>query len=129
MWPRVLMQLVELLPHVSRLLPIADRYLSSKAAGERASEATLAVMAEGVQADLGQVAKAHASLYRQLQEQGIQLAAVGEDVRHLRTSLDQSERRVVTLEQRVRTLNLWIKIGVSLTTALLLVILGLLLRK
>lgn len=123
------MQLVELLPHVTRLVPVADRYFSSKAAGERANEAALTAMAEGVQADLGQVTKAHAGLYRQLQEQGAQLAVVGDDVRHVRAALEQSERRVVTLEQRVGTLNLWIKMGVSLTTVLLLVILGLLLRK
>lgn len=123
------MQLVELLPHVSRLVPVADRYLSSKAAGERASEMALAAMAEGVQADLGQVTKAHAGLYRQLQEQASQIATVGDDVRHVRTALEQSERRVVVLEQRVDTLSLWIKIGMSLMTVLLFMILGLLLRK
>lgn len=89
----------------------------------------LAAMAEGVQADLGQVTKAHAGLYRQLQEQASQIATVGDDVRHVRTALEQSERRVVVLEQRVDTLSLWIKIGMSLMTVLLFMILGLLLRK
>jgi hypothetical protein len=122
------MQLVELLPHVSRLLPIADRYFASKAAGERASESALAVMAEGVQADLGQVAKAHASLHRQLQEQGVQIAAVGDDVRQLRRSLEQSERKAALLEQRVQSLTLWVKLGLSAITTLLIVVLALLFR-
>lgn len=129
MWPKVLMQLFELLPHAARLIPVADRYFASKAANDRANEAALTAMAEGVQADLGQVTKAHAGLYRQLQEQSAQISVVAEDVRSLRSSLEQSERRVVALEQKVSSLNLWIRIGVSVSTVLLLIILGLLLRK
>ncbi len=30
MWPKVIAQLFELLPHVSRLVPMADRFFSSK---------------------------------------------------------------------------------------------------
>jgi septal ring factor EnvC (AmiA/AmiB activator) len=123
------MQLVELLPHVSRLVPVADRYFSSKAAGERASEMALATLAEGVQTDLGQVTKAHAGLYRQLQEQGTQISAVGDEVHQVRASLQASDRRVIALEQRVNSLNLWIRIGVIVMTVLLIVVIGLLLRK
>lgn len=110
-------------------MPVAERYFNSKAAGERANEVALAAMAEGVQADLGQVTKAHAGLYRQLQEHCAQITMVGEDVRALRTTLEQSERRVVALEERVASLNIWLRIGVSLSTVLLFIILGLLLRK
>jgi len=123
------MQLVELLPHAARLIPVADRYFASKSAGEQANIAALAAMSEGVQADLGQVTKAYAGLYRQLQEQGAQITMVGDDVRSIRSSLEHSERRVFTLEQRVDSLNLWLRIGISLITVLLFVILGLLLRK
>ncbi len=129
MWPKVLMQLVELLPHAARLVPAADRYFASKAAGDRANEAALTAMAEGVQADLGQVTKAHVGLYRLLQEQGAQLTILGDDVRGLRTALEQSERRVRTLEETVYSLGLWVKAGLGVSTVLLLVILGLLLRK
>jgi hypothetical protein len=129
MWPRVLMQLVELLPHATRLIPIADRYFSSKTANEQANVAALAAMSEGVQADLGQVTKAHAGLYRQLQEQSVLVQGVGDDVRQLRSSLEQAGHRIKTLEERIGGLNLWIRLGVSLITVLLFVILGLLLRK
>jgi hypothetical protein len=125
----VLKQLVELLPHVSRLVPIAERYFSTKAAGDRSNELALAAIAEGMQADMGQVTKAHAGLYRQIQEQGAQIAGIGDEVRHVRGALETSERKVAALEQRVESLNLWIKAGVSLMTILLFVILGLLLRK
>lgn len=129
MWPKVLMQLFELLPHAARLMPVAERYFNSKAANERANEAALAAVAEGMQADLGQVTKAHAGLYRQLQEQGAQLSMVADDVRGTRSSLEQADRRIVALEQKVASLTLWIRIGVSVSTVLLFIILGLLLRK
>ena len=48
MWPKLLMQLFELLPHISRLVPMADKYFSQKTAAEKANEAALAAMAEGV---------------------------------------------------------------------------------
>ncbi len=120
------MQLVELLPHVARLVPIADRYFASKQAGERANQAALAAMAEGVQADLGQVTKAHAGLYRKMQEQEAQIAEMRDEVRQARTAMEQ---RVETLERRLAAASRWIKVGVSLNVVLLLIIVGLLLRK
>jgi K+/H+ antiporter YhaU regulatory subunit KhtT len=129
MWPRVLMQLVELLPHATRLIPIAERYFASKNTNEQANMAALAALSEDVQTDLGQVTKAHAGLYRQLQEQSALVQGVGDDVRQLRSSLDQADRRIKTLEERIGGLNLWVRLGVSIITVLLFVILGLLLRK
>ena len=126
MWPKVLMQLVELLPHAARLIPVADKYFASKQAGERANEAALAAMAEGVQADLGQVTKAHAGLYRKLQEQEAQIAEMRDDIRQGRTAVEQ---RVETLEHKLAAASLWIRIGMSLNVVLLLLIVGLLLRK
>jgi hypothetical protein len=129
MWPRVLKQLVELLPHISRLVPIAERYFSTKASGDRSNELALAALAEGMQADLGQVTKANAGLYRQVQEQGALIAGVGDEVRHVRTALDGSEKKIAALEERVSSLQLWIRIGVSVIVVLLLVILGLMLSR
>lgn len=129
MWPKVLMQLVELLPHATRLIPVADRYFASKQAGERANEAALVAMAEGVQADLGQVTKAHAGLYRKLQEQEAQIAEMREDVRQSRTAVEQQGNRLETLERKLAAASLWIRIGISLNVVLLIVIVGLLLRK
>ena len=129
MWPRVLKQLVELLPHVSRLVPIAERYFSTKASGDRSNELALAALAEGMQADMGQVTKAHAGLYRQIQEQGAQIAGIGDEIRHVRGALDTSERKVAALQERVESRQLWIRVGVSAIVILLLVILMLLLRR
>jgi predicted phage tail protein len=126
MWPKVIAQLFELLPHITRLVPMADRYLSSKTAAEKANEAAMAAMAEGVRGDLGQVTKAHAGLYRQLQEQSTQIAEVGEEVKRTRLSIEQHESRMVTLESKITSLDWWIKGGVSLLVVLGAVIIGLL---
>ena len=100
MWPKVIAQLFELLPHISRLVPMADKYFSSKTASEKANEAAMAAMAEGVRGDLGQVTKAHAGLYRQLQDQSAQIAEVSEEVKQTGQTLDQQAHRMETLELR-----------------------------
>jgi chromosome segregation ATPase len=126
MWPKVIAQLFELLPHITRLVPMADKYLSSKTASERATEAAMAAMAEGVRGDLGQVTKAHAGLYRQLQDQSAQIAQVGEEVKRARLSVEQHENRMAALESSVVSLQWWIKGGVSLLVVLAGVVIGLL---
>jgi len=128
MWPKVLAQLIELLPHVSRLLPMADKYLSSKSSAEKASETALAAMAEGVRGDLGQVTAAHAGLYRQLQAQSAQITEVGEEVRRARLSIEQHELKIEALDRKVASLALWIKTGISLLVVLLVIVLVLLLQ-
>ena len=126
MWPKVIAQLFELLPHITRLVPMADKYLSSKTASEKANEAAMAAMAEGVRGDLGQVTKAHAGLYRQLQEQSAQLTQVGEDVKAARLAVEQHEARMVALESKIAAFEWWIKGGISLLVVLAAVAIGLL---
>ena len=124
MWPKVLAQLFELLPHVTRLVPMADRYFSTKTASEKATEAAMVAMAEGVRGDLGQVTKAHAGLYQQLQEQSVQLAEVSSEVKRIVPAVE----RVTALESQVAALGWWIKSGVSLVVALLVAVIVLLVR-
>ena len=128
MWPKVLMQLFELLPHVTRLIPVADKYFSQRTAAEKASLAALAAMAEDVRGDLGQVTKAHASLYRQLQEQSGQIADISEEVRRTRTSIEQHDHRLEALDQKLASLGPWVKGGVSMIVILLAVAIWLLAR-
>jgi chromosome segregation ATPase len=128
MWPKVIAQLFELLPHITRLVPMADRYLSSKTAAEKANESAMAAMAEGVRGDLGQVTKAHAGLYRQLQDQSAQIAEVAEEIKRTRLSVEQHEHRMLTLESNVASLGWWVKAGVSLLVVLAVVMIVLLVR-
>jgi chromosome segregation ATPase len=126
MWPKVIAQLFELLPHVSRLLPMADKFLTSKTATEKATEAAMIAMADGVRGDLGQVTKAHAGLYRQLQEQSAQITQVSEEVKQARLSFEQHEHRMEILEKRMTSLGLWVKAGLSLLVVLVAVVIVLL---
>jgi hypothetical protein len=114
MWPKVIAQLFELLPHISRLLPMADKYFNSKAAAEKANEAAMAAMAEGVRGDLGQVTKAHVGLYRQLQEQSAQITELSQAVKANRGAIEQQASGVESLELKLTSLGWWVKIGVSL---------------
>ncbi|MGH9597448.1 MAG: hypothetical protein ACRD3K_11680 [Edaphobacter sp.] len=128
MWPKVIAQLFELLPHISRLVPMADKYLSSKTASEKANEAAMAAMAEGVRGDLGQVTKAHAGLYRQLQEQSAQIAGVAEEVKQARLAAEKDDNRLAALESKVASLGVWVKAGVSVLVVLAVAIIILLVR-
>ena len=128
MWPKVIAQLFELLPHITRLVPMADKYLSSKTASEKANEAAMAAMAEGVRGDLGQVAKAHAGLYRQLQEQSAQIAEVAEAVKQARLAAEKDDNRLAALESKVASLGVWVKAGVSVLVVLAVATLVLLVR-
>lgn len=125
MWPKLLAQLFELLPHITRLVPMADKYLSSRTASEKATEAAMAAMAEGVRGDLGQVAKAHAGLYQKLQEQSAQLDEVSAEVKRMGAALE----RVTALELQVVALGRWVKVGVSLIVMLLVAVIVLLVRR
>ena len=123
------MQLFELLPHISRLVPMADKYFSQKAAAEKANEAALAAMAEGVRGDLGQVAKAHAGLYRQLQDLSAQVTVVGETAEAARVAASKQDDRVVALERQVAVIGVWVKVGVSVGVVMLGVVIWLLVRR
>ena len=91
MWPKLLLQLVEFLPHATRLMPLADRYLSANATNanaidadalaateraildhnERSMQANAAALngvAEQVQGSLGKVARAHIEMAAKLDE-------------------------------------------------------------
>ena len=107
---------------------MADRLLTSKAAAEKANEAALAAMAEGVRGDLGQVTKSHAGLYRQLQDQSAQIAEVGEEARRTRLAVEQQEQKLNALERSVASLSLWLKTGIVLLVLLASVVIVLLVQ-
>ncbi|WP_158943590.1 hypothetical protein [Granulicella sp. S190] len=128
MWSKVFAQLVELLPHVSRLVPMADKYFSSKASAEKANEAAMVAMAEGVRGDLGQVTKAHLGLYRQLQDQSAQITEVSEELKLLRLAVEQHDHRMEAIEKQVAAFGLWLKAGVPILIALVSMVVVLLVR-
>lgn len=130
MWPKVLMQLFELLPHVSRLVPVAERYFAVKQINDTSGggEAAFAAIAEDVRGDLNQVTKAHAALYRQLQDQGNQIAELSEHSRIARTLAEQNEQRIAAIDNKLDTLDTYIKVGVGLVCLIVVLLLVLVLR-
>ena len=122
MWPKVIAQLFELLPHVTRLVPMADRFLTSRASSDRATEAAMVAMAEGVRGDLGQVTQAHAGLYRQLQEQSALIVEVREEAKRGRLGVESVEARLTALERTMATQRLTAVIGMMLMAAVMILL-------
>lgn len=81
MWPKLLMQylpqLVELLPHVSRVVPAADKYLAQRGT----SDAKLNSIATTVRDDLGRVARAHVDMATQLDAFAGQVLAISAETK------------------------------------------------
>lgn len=94
--------LLELLPHFSRLLPVADKYLANRSASEKAQTVALAALAAEVRGQIVQVTEAQAGLGRQLQEQGAQAAEIAVDVARARMAIGSVEERVAKLEKTLR---------------------------
>ncbi len=101
MWPKALAQLIELAPHIARMLPTADRYLQSKVASDDATRAVLAKMGDDMRADINRVTASHEGIYRQLNEQGERFAQLSEQMTAVRAAAEATEERVAALEQRV----------------------------
>jgi hypothetical protein len=117
MWPKALIQLLELAPHVTRLVPMADRYLQSRAEvrdGQRRAleqmadgmRGELGQLAEGMRGDLTQLAAAQAGIYHQLNQQSETLARIATDVRTTRLTSDEIETRMAQIEKRMT--RIWI---------------------
>ena len=119
MWPKAIAQLIELLPHVSRLLPMADRFLNAKTADAEASRSAMQQMAEGLRGDLGQVTASHAGLYRQLNEQSEKLSELSSDVSTVKRSVESLDPRLTRLEQQNSRLTLLLGLSLVLLAGVL----------
>ena len=122
MWP----MLLELLPHFTRLLPMADKYLSTRSASEKAQEAALAALGAEVSGRLGRLGEVHAGIQQQLREQGEQLAETAIEVKRAQASVEGVEARVAGLEKTAAAamrLLVWVLVGVVCAIGLLVVVL------
>ena len=103
MWP-VLVQLLKLAPHVTRLVPAADRYLQSRAENRNLQRLAMEEMAARLHGDMGQLAEAHAGIYDQVNQQSETLARIEADVRTMRLTSDEIEARMKGMEARMARL-------------------------
>jgi hypothetical protein len=118
-----LVQLLELAPHVTRLVPMADRYLQSRAQVRDTQRRALEQMADGLRGDLGQLADrmrgdltqlaaAQAGIYHQLNQQSETLAKIAADMRATRLTSDELDTRLTRIETRMT--RLWITVFAGL---------------
>ncbi|HEV2647090.1 MAG TPA: hypothetical protein VGU46_12060 [Acidobacteriaceae bacterium] len=90
--------LFELLPHFARLVPMADKFFSTRSASEKAQEAALATFADDMRGELARAVDAQAALRRQMQEHTAHLGEVALDVTRLRMVVEGMETRAARLE-------------------------------
>jgi len=128
MWPKALTQLIEIAPHIVRLLPMADRFFQSKSAEQDASRTAMEQMAEGLRGDLGQVTASHAGLYRQLNDQSEKLSNLSADLRSTRSAVETNEARLISIEERQRRILLVLSILGFMLTILCFLMVYLILR-
>ncbi len=118
MWPKIfaqlLPQLIDVLPHVKRVVPMADKYLAARAAEDAALGRTMEGIrsdTEGIRAEVGKNAATHAALSRQidglttqLNNHAAQLTTVSkatDDTRSVTTALGHS---IIAMERQIRSL-------------------------
>ena len=128
MWPKALGQLIELAPHVARLLPTADRYLQQRNAGDEATRAAVAKLGEDVRSDVSRVTASHEGIYRQLNEQGERMTQLTEQMTAVRTAAESAEERVGALERKVALSSSLLTILLPLNVILLALVILLLVR-
>ena len=118
MWPKAISSLIELAPHITRLVPMADRFFNSKSAEADASRTAMEQMVQGLRGDLGQVTASHAGLYRQLNDQSVALSAVASDVRAVKLAADSLEARTSRLETKITQLTRLVGVALILLATL-----------
>jgi cobalamin biosynthesis Mg chelatase CobN len=96
MWPKMLL---ELLPHLSRLMPMADKYFSSRSVSDKAHEAALVSLTAEVRGGLEQISAAQEGFAGHLQEQSAQTAQLAVEVTRGRMAAETVEARVAALEK------------------------------
>jgi len=121
--------LFDLLPHLTRLVPMADRFFATRTASEKANEAALASLAATVRADLSQLGDTHTGLSQQLADQTALLTAAALDTKHARIAVQSVEARISTLERRANLAIRLLTIVLLLLSTTLLLLAILLLKR
>lgn len=112
--------LLELLPHFSRLIPVADKYFASRGASDKAQEAALAALSGEVRSELGEVtgelervAEASSVLARRMEEQASQMAGMRADLSRARDGVEAVDARVAKLERKLASVMqlAWVLLG------------------
>ena len=129
MWPKALLQLMELAPHITRLVPVADRYLQSKGDSGKAQKRALDEMGERLRGDMGRlseglrgdvtrVATTQAEIDRQMKLQSEALASIAAEMQAMRRASDELEARSMRMEKGLQRLWITVLAGLVVFTML-----------
>ncbi|MBS1814394.1 MAG: hypothetical protein JSS87_05930 [Acidobacteria bacterium] len=118
MWPKVIAQLWELLPHATRLVPVAQKYFEQRAGGEAEVLAPL-------QSAVSSISGSNEAIVRQLQEQAQLLTNLTAEVRDLGSANAALSSQLDAVRNAASSASLWAKFatGLSLVAVVLTVIL------
>jgi len=117
-------QFLELIPHLTRLLPHVERIIQQRSSSDDSQKKNLEQfqqMTEGLRSDLAQATASHASLYRQLNEQGEKMSTLAADLHDSRNALQSAEARIQNLETSLNATR-WLVIATLLSSVLTLVL-------
>lgn len=98
MWSSIAQNVVELLvPHLGTAV---SRAFNKQSPDTDASRTAIEQVTQNLRGDLGQVTAAHASLYRQLNEQSDKLSTLASDTHSIKLQTSGIEDRLILLERR-----------------------------
>lgn len=125
MWPRLISQLIELLPHATRLVPMADNFLAARREGEQAKANAIADLADTLRTDVGRVADSYNGLARQIAEQKMQIVALQDALEVAQTQSFTQTKQLEWITSDVNTVRVWVKFGTVVIVVLLVAVVGL----
>ena len=119
MWPKMLL---EFLPHLTRLIPAADTYLSSRRESDKALQAALADLTAEVRSGFGKAAEEQTTLRAQLQSHIASSAHLASEQARVSTLLESLESRASATEKRLTALSRLIWAALVVLTIMLVII-------
>ena len=119
MWPKAFAQLVELAPHISRLLPMADRFFQSKTAAEDSQRKAIDSLGEDLRAELREFTAAQTQQIAHLGAVTQRLERVANDAQAARFAAESLDGRLARIEARQSRLLVFLLLTFVLTVVLL----------
>ena len=111
---------------------MADTYLSSRSAGDRAQAAALNTLGDSVRSDIATISDSTTALAnrvsQQLTDQSAKIAALQLTLEHAEADTITQNRHIEWLTKDVNSLRLWVKLGSATTILLLAVTLALIVK-
>lgn len=95
MWPRLLL---EILPHLSRLVPAADTYLSTRRKSDEALQAALTSLGDEVRSGFARAAEDQGTRDRKLEAQIAVLEGFAAELADARSATEHLETRLAAVE-------------------------------